>query len=82
MGCQESGDRFLKPAHVATMPSGPASTVPPMGWWKTKMSGDDLSDGVPVVVVEGLDEARGGDLVGALEIGEWLDGLRDHRVLL
>jgi DNA helicase II / ATP-dependent DNA helicase PcrA len=32
--------------------------------------GDDLADGAPVVVVEGLDEARGGDLVGALEIGE------------
>ena len=36
IGCQESGESCLNPAQVETMPSGPASTVPPSGWWNTK----------------------------------------------
>ncbi len=39
---------------------------------------DDLSYDVPVVMVEGSDEARGGDLVGGLDVGWQLGRSRDR----
>ncbi len=52
------------------------------GMVEDEVVGDDLPDGVPVVVVEGPDEANGGGLVGALGVGDRLGRLRDHQGLL